>query len=313
MTKNFPIGTLILPEPARTEAWRRWRAELELDAMSYEWVQTLPALAGCLPRWLEADPCAARIQGIVKMAWTRNQVRLHKAVEVREALLRASVSPVAITGPLAWSLLTREAGSIRTIPDLTILIPRQHLFAAVTALVGQGWELRSRQPDDATLTWSSNLAFTQGDQTLHLHWRLFSNSAGDALGFEHECMQGLTNAVWNGNEFSTLSPEVDLLHRLTDRPHWDPVPWQADVLMLSFVGVDWSRFRSVADRFNSFFQPVNVIGRLMELRRDWQLPIPEIEPMHRSLFLGWRTSSNPERFAKLRSKLFGWRSLLWRA
>jgi hypothetical protein len=312
MTEDFPIGALILPEPARTAAWRRWRADLELDALSYECLQTLPALAGNLARWLEGDPCAARIKGTVKMAWSRNQVRLHKAAELQEALLRMSVSPVAVIGPLAWSLQPREAGSIRTILDLTLLIPREHVFRAVAALTGQGWMLRSNQPDEDTLHWSSNLALTQGEETLHLHWRLFPGSGGDAAALERECMQGLRGISWNGYDFHVLAPEVDLLERLIGRPHWDTVPWQVDGLMMSFAGVDWKRFRTLAGDFSSFIEPVDVIARLMELRRAWQLPIPEMKPSRREFFPGMRRTSNRARFAALRSKLCRWRSLLWR-
>jgi hypothetical protein len=272
---DFPIGTLILPEPARTEAWRCWRAAADTDNLSYECLQTLPALAACLSRWLKGDTSAARIQGVVKLAWSRNQVRLQRAVELRAALLRGSVKPVAITGPLAWTLLAREEGSIRAIQDLTMLIPRNHVFQAVSVLAGQGWELRSPQPGRDSFDWSSNLAFIKGGDTLHLHWRLLPGFAGSAVVFENALMERLRAILWKGYEFQVLSPEADLLHRLTDRPPWDPVPWQADALMMRFADVDWIRLRKLATRFGRFFEPVDVLERLMDLRRDWQLPIPE--------------------------------------
>jgi hypothetical protein len=278
MTASFPIGTLILPEPARTEAWQRWRAALNVDTLSYESLQTLPALAPALPQWLQSDADAARIQGIVKMAWSRNQVRLQRCVEMHQALLRASIHPVALIGPLAWSLLTREDGVIRTIPDLTVLIQRRQLFHAVAVLSAQGWELRNPQPDSNTLDWSSNLALIKGDETLHLHWRLFPTSAHKAIGFENVFMERLRTIVWKGYEFQVLSAEADLLHRLTDRPSWDPVPWRADVLMTSFADIDWPRLRNLAVRYARFFEPTDVLERLMDLRRDWQLPIPELAP-----------------------------------
>jgi hypothetical protein len=278
--------------------------------MSYECLQTLPALAPCLPQLLEDDNEAARINGIVKMAWSRNQVRLHKAAELHQTLLKKSGIPVLITGPLAWSLLAREEGCIRTIPDLTMLIPRHHLFKAVAALTGQGWELRSPHPDADTLDWSSNLALTKDDVTLHLHWRLFPTSAKEAIEFEDALMQRSRPVAWNGYEFQTLSPEADLLHRLTDRPHWDPVPWQADVLMLTFADVEWPRLARLAARFASFFEPVVPLGRLMELRRDWDLPIPEMD----SASSQWNSSAiapddNRWRFDKLRT----WGRSLWKA
>jgi hypothetical protein len=307
---NFPIGTLILPEPARTEAWRCWRGELDLDRLSYECLQTLPALAPRLTQWLEADVYAERIHGIVKMAWSRNQVRLHKAAEVHKTLLEESVRPVAITGPLAWCLLTREEGSIRTIPDLTILIPRQHVFKAVAALAGNGWDLKSPRPDRDTLDWSSNLGLTKDDATLHLHWRLVPASARNATKFERVFMERLRPVEWNGHEFQVLSREAELLHRLTDRSPWDPVPWQVDVLMMSFADVNWSRLTKLAARFAAFFQPMDVLGRLMDLRRDWDLTIPELASLAGRLRAN-STEPADERpvFAKLRT----WGRSVWRA
>jgi len=304
MVTHFPIGTLILPEPARTKAWHAWRAQLDLDKLSYACLQTMPALAPLLPQWLEADDCATRIQGCVKMAWSRNQIRLQRAAELCNALRHASVAPVALIGPLAWSLLTREEGAIRTIPDLTVLIPRQHLFTALSALVADGWELRRSQPDNDTLRWSSNLPFAKGEETLHLHWRLFPGAshedASDVAAFDAAIVQGLRPTGWKGHRFQVLSPEADLLHRLMDRSEWDPVPWQADVLMTSFADIDWSRLRTLALRFAPFFTPTDPLERLMHLRRDWQLPIPEMALARRR---------NP-RFTAL---LSNWGRHLWRA
>lgn len=241
----------------------------------------LPALAGRLPRWLEGDASAARIQGIVKMVWSRNQVRLHKAAEVHEALHRASVAPVAITGPLACSLLTREQGAIRSIPDLTMLIPRRHVSNAVSALARDGWELRGELPQGEALDWSYWVPLTKREETLRLYWRLFPAPADELVACERAFMERPRTIVWNQHAFSALSPEADLLHRLTDRPSWDPVPWQADVLMMPFAGVNWTRLRELAIRFESVFEPVDVVGRMMQLRRDWQLPIPEMAPARR--------------------------------
>jgi hypothetical protein len=244
-------------------------------------MQLLPAVAASLPRWLEGDRSAARIQGVVKMVWSRNQVRLHKAAELHQTLLRASVAPAAITGPLAWSLLTREEGAIRSIPNLTLLIPRRHVPNAVSVLTRDGWELCAELPNSEAFEWSCHLALAKDDETLHLHWRLFPAPAE----CEREFLKRLRTIVWNRYAFQTLSPEADLLHRLTDRPSWDPVPWQADVLMMPFAGVDWPRFRKLAARFSP-----DLLGRLTDLRREWQLPIPDPSLFSR-LFrrLSWRS------------------------
>jgi hypothetical protein len=292
----FPIGTLILPEPARTAAWQQWRVGLDLDTLSYENLQTLPALAPHLPRWLDGDLYAARIQGIVKMAWTNNQIRLRNAFELRQVLLQAAVTPVVFAGPLAWSLEVREEGAIRTIPDLTVLIRREHLLHALSVLSLDGWQLLSSEPDTNSLNWSSNCALTKGDETLHFHWRL-SDRPGDTTSFENTSLERLRTIRWKANELQMLSLEADLLHRLTGRPEWDPVPWQTDVLMMPLDHVDWPRFRKLATRYASFYGPADVLSRLMALRQEWQLPIPEIAPA---------------RLDRWSNKLNQWGSVLWK-
>jgi hypothetical protein len=312
MLTEFPIGTLIFPEPARSEAWHRWRAHIDLDTLPYECQQLLPAVAACLPRWLEGDPSAARIQGIVKRSWSRNQVRLHKAAEV-SSLLRDAPIQAALIGPIAWSLQTREEGAIRSIPDISMMIAREHVFAAISALATNGWHLQSPQPNADTLNWSCNLALTKSGETLHLHWNLYPTTTRahrDAMAFERALLERPRSTEWNGHSFQTLSAEADLLHRLTGRPPWDPVPWQADVLMMSFSHLDWPRFRGLAVRFLALFGTVDVTCRLNDLRRDWQLPIPQLSIP--------RTPSPPlisDRFTvrKLRRKFDAWRALLWRA
>lgn len=297
---DFPLGTLILPEPARSAAWYRWRAHLDLDTLSYANLQTLPALATALPQWLEQDPLAPRLHGILKMAWSRNQVLLQTAAELHTTLLQASISPVALIGPLAWSLLAREDGAIRTIPSLTLLIPRHLLFRAVSTLILQGWQLQSPQPDADTLHWSSHLALTQPGRTLHLHWRITPNPHPGAPKFESEILQNLRTIPWRAHHFHVLSPEADLLHRLTDRPAWDPVPWQADVLMTPFAAIDWPRLHQLAQRFSSQFHPIDTLQRLTDLRRNYHLSIPPIPAPSRL---------HPH----LRTKLSRWGSLLWKA
>jgi hypothetical protein len=273
---DFPLGALALPLPAAEEAWRDWRSTLDIDALPYENQQLIAALAGRLPAWLEQDASAARLQGIIKMAWSRNQVRLRSVAELRRMLLSRSVELALAAGPPAWSLRTRDEGAIRFIPYLALLVPRRDVAKAVLALAANGWESDDEIPEGDALDWSCHIGLNKGGDRLHLHWRLFPTSPGEAVACERASLERPATAVWKGHTFQVLSAEADLLHRLTDHPHWDPVPWQADVLMTPFDGLDWRWFRALALRFAP-----DAIGRLMELRRDFQLPVPEILPQRR--------------------------------
>jgi hypothetical protein len=80
--------------------------------------------------------------------------------------------------------------------------------------------------------------------------------------------------------------------------------------MMSFAEIDWPQLAKLAARFASFFQPIDPIRRLMELRRDWDLPTPEIAATtERARPSAKMPSDNHWRFAKLRT----WGRSLWRA
>lgn len=307
---EFPLGALILPEPAAEEAWQGWRAALDIDALTYESQQLLPALGARLAGWLEQDEAAACFRGIVKMTWSRNQVRLRIAAEARQTLVRGRVEPVLMAGPAAWSLSTRDEGAIRFIPHLSLLISRGDAAKAASALAADGWNFPGEPPQGDALDRHSHIVLTKGEDSLHLHWRLLAASAGDAAACERACVESPRSVEWNQRRLPAPSAEMDLLHRLSARPHWDPVPWQADVLMMPFDAVEWTRFRTLALRFAP-----DAVPKLMSLRRDFQLPIPEILPPHRRPLSRTMAvaAAGRARFVRVLRRVSGRGRILWKS
>ena len=202
--------------------------------------------------------------------------------------------------------MARDEGAIRFIPHLTILILREHVAKAASALAADGWVLSAEVPDAAALDWSCFISLTKGDDTLHLHWRLFPIKPAEAKACERACLENLRAVPWNQHNFHSLSPEADLLHRLTNRAHWDPAPWQADALMTPFDAVDWGRFRRLALRFAP-----DLGVRLMGLKREFQLPIPDIA-LHRLSGIADRASAGRGRLARFFRKVSGRGRLFWK-
>jgi hypothetical protein len=302
---TFPLETLTGAEAARKQAWLRWRSALDLDKLDYEGQRCLPLLAARLPQWLAGDPDAMRIQGIVKMTWTRNQLRLQLAAELCAALAQASIEPVAITGPLAWTLELREEGAIRPIGVLNLLIRRQHVFLAVKALQSFGWQLASPEPTAATLNWSQRLTFEKGGETLHLCWRLAEALLPEQRAVEQAMLRKLRKLSWRGPQFTVLSAEAGLLERLQNRPAWDPVPWPADVLTMRLETVDWQRFVLLTRQVASSFPVARVGARLAEVNGQGALGIPA--DVLEQLFVA------PVESVEESSRSSWWKGLLWRA
>ena len=80
------LEALLLPEPEARQAWAEWRATQDIGTLPYTSQQLFPTLIPAFPEWLEDDPAAAILKGVVRQAWSQNQLRLRKAVEL-DALL----------------------------------------------------------------------------------------------------------------------------------------------------------------------------------------------------------------------------------
>jgi hypothetical protein len=279
------LEALLLPPPLARQAWDRWRVSVDIHALPYVCQQLFPTLGPALFEWLEGDPAEGLIQGIVRMLWTQNQLRLRRAVQVDALLKQAGVRPVA-AGPLAWSLKT-PAPAIRPIPHLTFLVARQEVHAAAEALTMAGWTLHGDLPSKEASDWYGHVCFRQDIHQVNLHWRLIATRPQDALDFERTCLSRLCPINWSGQALTTTSPEVSLLHKLCDPRDGDWLPWQADLALAGAGGVHWERFRKLVLRFVP-----QAIERLEEFREYSSFAMPSFPaanpaPLRRKVEFFW--------------------------
>ena len=159
----------LLAKPAGAETWwRRWRAKIDLDAMSEDCVRLLPVLVARNFSWLAEDPARNLILGLAKRAWTRNQLMLRSLAELLASLTRDGLPEPAIAGPAAWALLHHREKSFRPVFFLELLIPRGQALPVAGALVALGWTLAPGQV----------LPRTQDFDCIEGIW--FRNQAGEA-------------------------------------------------------------------------------------------------------------------------------------
>jgi hypothetical protein len=245
------LQALLLPEPpARRQAWDRWRGGVDIDALPYDCQLLLPALNPSLSTWLADDPAAGIFQGMIRLIWTQNQLRLRDACDVARLLQDAGVHKPAIVGPLAWALQTTPP-AIRAIPKhLSFLVAREDIGKAYRAFLGAGWLPYSDSPSGEWLDWSCHVSFVRDDFQLHLYWRVLTTKPEDALECEKAVQAGLQQIEWNGMFLWTISPEATLLHILHGGPETAGLPWQADVLLTSTSQMNWTKFRKLALRFS---------------------------------------------------------------
>lgn len=263
------LEALLSEEPQARAAWTAWRAQLDIDALPYRSQQLLAALSPALPDWLEQDPAAARFTGVVRQAWSQNQVRLQTVVELDACLRRAGVRAL-VTGPPAWAIKAPRP-AIRPIPHLNFLVPREQARWAREVLTQAGWEPTFDFPPDLWWDRRGHVCVQQGNLQVHLHWRLLPVPAEDARECERAFLSKTERIHWSQHTLETISPEATLLHILCCERTDGGLPWEADVALTGTAGMNWTSFLHLAQRFAP-----PAIARLCELHRYGRLAIPQL-------------------------------------
>lgn len=265
------LEAFVLPPAEAAARWRRWREDLDLERLDPSYVRILPMLAHRLADWLAGDEARNTILGILKRAWTQNQIAFRSLAVVVGALREARIGPVAIIDSAAWALLYDEIKAIRPVDSLELLVRRTQARQAVDALVELGWSLLDDMPlpegrvlDHRQAAWLRN----EKDDRLKLSWRLLPSPP--ELAADHEVLPALASAEFFGVRVELLPPEEMLLTALGRRREPYQVDWKWDALaLLAARPVDWNRMTSLMRNEGA------ARLRLRELRTDWRAAVPD--------------------------------------
>ena len=244
---NLLVEALLSEEPRAREVWAAWRAEIDIDMLPYSDQQLFAALSPAFPDWLERDPAAAILNGVVRQAWSQNQLCLQRTVELNDLFQKAGITAL-IAGPLAWALKTPRP-AIRPIPYFTFLVPREQARKARELLTDTGWEPTFDFPPDQWWDRRGHVRLRRANLGLNLHWRLLPVPPEDARECEQVFLSRTERISWNQHTLQTISPEATLLHILSGERDGDLLPWQADVALVGPAGMNWALFLELARRF----------------------------------------------------------------
>jgi hypothetical protein len=125
------------PEDAAA-AYRTWRAESDIEALSEAEFRLLPAVADAIDRLEPQAPIRARLRGLQKYCWSYNIHILRTALPVLEGLARAGIPAVVLKGGGVIAR-TPEAIRRRGIRDLDLLVRTADVPAAVAVLLAEGF------------------------------------------------------------------------------------------------------------------------------------------------------------------------------
>lgn len=151
MAADLPALPVAVPRPVRllwtalsgrpedaAAAYRAWRAEADIEALSEAEFRLLPAIADAIDRLEPQAPIRARLRGLQKYCWSHNIHILRTTLPVLEGLARAGIPTVVLKGGGVIAR-TPEAIRRRSIRDLDLLVRTADVPAAVAVLLAEGF------------------------------------------------------------------------------------------------------------------------------------------------------------------------------
>jgi hypothetical protein len=270
------------------QAWREWRARIDLQALDPTSLRLLPLLYRNLQRHDVQDPVMGKLKDVYRDAWWRNQLRMGTAAEAVRTLQDGGVDTLVLKGVALAALHYRDYGA-RPMADVDVLVPWSQAAAAIGILSRSGWTPAFTEPVARHIRYRHAVAF-RGPQggNLDLHWNMLFECCGP--GQDEACWRAAVPVAVCGVPTKALCPADQLLHVSVHGATWGsspPIHWIADALIiLQSAGdmLDWNRLVDeaerrhlvvtikralayLAERFNAAV-PVAALDRLA-VRRRW--------------------------------------------
>lgn len=208
------LRSVLCEEDAARRAFNDWRGRVDIDDLDHHSNRLLPLLARRLGEIAPDDPLRARIRGIYRHAWVKNQLLTRDAAASATALHARGVDVIILKGGALLPYYGNDWGA-RPMYDVDLLVPVDHLENALDVLRDQGWMPRG----GATSHWIKSRVVPRRhsfplsrdeDQELDLHWNVLGDSLGpnaDVDFWEHAVPLEMA-----GVEVRALSPPDLLLH-----------------------------------------------------------------------------------------------------
>jgi hypothetical protein len=139
--ERLALEALALPGAEGRASFDAWLERVDIDALTPWMVRLVPPL---YLRHAEGDPSvphAARLRGITRFWYTRNEIQMSAAESAIRALRDAGIAVVIFKG-LSASLCVHERTAARPMMDIDILVPRADFGRADAILQRVGWAHR---------------------------------------------------------------------------------------------------------------------------------------------------------------------------
>lgn len=148
LRQSWPQGDLdlllkvaLLPDAEAAECWEQWKAQHDLDDVTWEEHKLLAPIASRLPAIAPDCSYRPRVQGLAKAHWTNSQLTLRGSAEALDTLIADGIPVMLLKGGALQAAGFGGSGP-RISGDLDILVPRARYPRAIALLYAEGWSSR---------------------------------------------------------------------------------------------------------------------------------------------------------------------------
>lgn len=257
--------------PAALEAWRRWRAAVDFDAVDHGSTRLLPLVYRNLGPDSFDPEVAGRLKGLYRRSWSHNQLLFKRAAGAIAVLEAAGIETLIIKGASLAALSYADVG-VRPMDDADVLVPIARTSEAIAALSAAGWSAEHANP----LAWTEvhhSLGFSGPDGgDVDLHWFALWQPARD-----EELWRASVPMELAGVATRAPCPADQLLLACVHGTPWSPLPpfrWIADaatVIGSAGEALDWERLAAEAERRRVV---VATASALAYLREEFGVAVP---------------------------------------
>lgn len=240
------LHALLTGDDGFAPAWRRWRSAVDFEAVDPLSLRLMPLAWRRLRDLGLDDPALARIKGVYRHTWSRNQWQLGRMAGLLALLAGGGLRTLVLKGVSLALRYFGDAG-LRPMQDFDVLVPTADAERAHRLLSDAGWVWRAYAPFSKLRAEAhGGVLIDAAGAEVDLHWHVLPGCLRPAD--DDDFWEAAEPLSVGGQATMALSPTDQLLHVCVHGVQWSappPIHWVVDamVLLRSAGGrIDWSRF-----------------------------------------------------------------------
>jgi len=236
------------------DAWKRWRACVDINALDPGSQRLLPLLHQNLKAHGISQDIDGKLKGAYRETWYKNQLLFHRAATTMNLFRDAGIKTLVFKGPTLAVLYYGDIG-LRPMNDFDLLVEKQNVSTVIEILKRSGWAPTadmSSVPLDFVLEMQNSYGFinTETRAELDLHWHAFFECPTD--NFDDQLWRRSSEVDLHGIRTRALDPTDELIYVCLHGSRTNRIPpirWVADasaILKSSAPVIDWDRILRIA-------------------------------------------------------------------